>query len=331
MVRLGLGGWLVILLSCSGAGCIHTRQPQPPPLSADESALRIGPPGRPALVYRRGTDGLKPYVQSLVTPGGVELLRDEPPGHEHHHGLMLAVGVDDVDFWGERYAEIPGRQSADSEQWAWQGWDWPSGAASLSSRVQWTDPRDGSVRLEEARWLICRPGTGPAPLELTWISVLSVPQGRERAALWGRAYFGLGLRFAEPFERAGCFFNSDGAEGVVVRGDERLTAARWCAYTAEVGGRTVTVAMFDHPQNPRHPARFFTMADPFAYLSATLDLAEHPLELTPAEPIELAWGLAAWDAPVTPEEIDQTYRAWVAGAPFPKQAAPQAGPASQGD
>jgi hypothetical protein len=149
--------------------------------------------------------------------------------------------------------------------------------------------------------------------------------------LWGRHYFGLGLRLAEPFEGVGSFSHADGAEGVVVRGDERLTTARWCAYTARVDGRTVTVAMFDHPRNLRHPARFFTMAEPFAYLSATLDLEEHPLVLAPGEELALLWGLAVWEERVPSEVIEREYRSWVRGAQSHEQAASRSGAAWKGD
>ncbi len=55
-------------------------------------------------------------------------------------------------------------------------------------------------------------------------------------------------------------------EGTIFRGEERLVQSNWCAYTAAVDGKPVTVAMFGHPANPR-PTTWFTMAKPFAYLS----------------------------------------------------------------
>jgi len=198
--------------------------------------------------------------------------------------------------------------------------------------VHWTDTRDGSTRLEEQRGVFLVPGAQSGPLQVIWISSLSVPQGRERVTLWGRHYFGLGLRFPEAFDRVARFSSSDGDEGVVVRGDERLRSARWCACSAEVDGRSMTVALFDHPENPRHPARFFTMAEPFAYLSATLDLSEHPLELARGETLVLIWGLLAWERPITPDEIEQAYRDWIPTIPTvpstpepPHEASPRQG------
>ena len=50
----------------------------------------------------------KPYVQQLYTPNGINVLRDAPHDHLHHHALMYAISVDGVNFWEEQNA--PGRQ-----------------------------------------------------------------------------------------------------------------------------------------------------------------------------------------------------------------------------
>ena len=84
--------------------------------------------------------------------------------------------------------------------------------------------------------------------------------------LSGSHYFGLGMRFVRSMD-GGEFFNADGKEGTIFRGEERLVRSNWCAYTAAIDGKPVTVAMLGHPDNPRHPTTWFTMAKPFAYLS----------------------------------------------------------------
>ncbi|MCC6405889.1 MAG: PmoA family protein [Planctomycetes bacterium] len=328
---------------------------EPATVVADEHAFVFAPAGRPVAVYDRGVRGLKPYLRSVLGADGVELLRDAPPDHEHHHGLMLALAVDDVDFWGERYADVPGRQVERLAATFDLRLEHQAPRAGLVERIAWLDPREPTERLLEQRELsleqreltperreltperrellperrellperrellperrelpLDAPSAG-APLVFTWTSRLAVPDGRQSARLSGRAYFGLGMRLAEPFDRVARFTHSDDAKSELVRGDERLTAGRWCAIAAEVAGRTRTLALFAHPSNPR-PARFFTMAEPFAYLSATLDLAREPLVLVRGEPRTLVYALAVWDRAAERDEIEARYADWMARA-----------------
>ena len=81
----------------------------------------------------------------------------------------------------------------------------------------------------------------------------------------------------------------------------------WCAYSAAADGKPVTVAMFDDPKNPRHPATWFTMDAPFAYLAATLNLSKEPLPIESAEPLTLRYAVAVWDGDVGPEKIGKLY------------------------
>ena len=43
----------------------------------------------------------KADVNQLFSPAGVEVLRDAPPDHLHHHGLMYGVTVNGVNYWEE--------------------------------------------------------------------------------------------------------------------------------------------------------------------------------------------------------------------------------------
>jgi hypothetical protein len=104
--------------------------------------------------------------------------------------------------------------------------------------------------------------------------------------------------------------NADNKPDTVFRGDERLLRSKWCAYTANADGKPVTVAIFDHPENPRHPATFFTMRKPFAYLSATLNLHKEPLKVVSDKPLVLRYALAVWDGKVENDRIDEMYKSW---------------------
>jgi hypothetical protein len=145
---------------------------------------------------------------------------------------------------------------------------------------------------------------------LTWCTLLEPAPGKDSVILTGSHYFGLGMRFVESMDLGGRFFNSEGIEGELVRGSERLTAARWCAYVASADGGKVTVAIFDHPTNPRHPARMFTMTPPFAYLAATLNLWKEPMTLQTGKPLALKYGVAVWDGEAEAKRIDSLYQRW---------------------
>ena len=73
----------------------------------------------------------------------------------------------------------------------------------------------------------------------------------------------------------------------------------------------VTVAMFDHPDNPRHPATWFTMPSSFAYLSATLNLEKEPMVLSESQELDLTYAVAAWDGKIAAQEIQKTYENWL--------------------
>jgi hypothetical protein len=260
------------------------------------------------LDYRSTASPMKPYVRELRTPGGVQVLRDLVPDHKHHHGLMFALGVNGVNFWEEAAAsgsEKPrGRLETASD---------PFLGASCTRFIQnldWTDAH-GKQLLVERREVGAAALQGPAPVTLVlWKTELSPAAGVETVKLDGHHYYGLGMRFLKSMDDGGRFFNASQQPGDVVRGSERLVAARWCAYTARADGKAVTVAIFDHPSNPRHPNRLFTMTPPFAYLSATLNLWKEPLLLKAGEKLKLSYAVAAWDGETPAEQVESLYRQW---------------------
>lgn len=272
-----------------------------------EGIVEVG--DQTVMRYRFGEVPFKPYVQELRSPAGVQVLRDAPADHLHHHALMFAIGVDGVDFW----AETPGcgkqlnrstsiRLNSSRGRLGW-----------IEGKLDWIGP-DG-VLLQEERLVetIIRGGA----TVLTWQSALTRPKGMAAAKLTGSHYFGLGARFAETMDKNSKFIYTAGQAGPVVRGDERLTAGRWCAVQGKVDGKDVTIAMFDGAGNPR-PAAWFTMNDPFAYLSATMRLHEQPMELKAGQTMELSYGVAVWDGTVGSDVIEKVYREWKTGEGNPK-------------
>lgn len=257
-------------------------------------------------VYQAVENPAKPYVAVLSSPSGVNVLRDSPADHKHHHGLMFAVAVNGIDFWSEtakcgRQVHRAGPIEPNAPQEAQRVVIGPQ-------RIDWIGPGDGKPQLAETRRIAIQPATSAAAYTLlVWESELRTP-ARQPATLTGSAYFGLGMRFVASMDVGGAFVNADGKTGVSGTNNAR---SAWCAYSALADGKPVTVALFDAPTNPRYPATWFTMDRGFAYLSATLDLSRQPLVVEPDKPLKLRYGVAVWDGKVASERIAAAYRKFV--------------------
>jgi hypothetical protein len=277
----------------------HTAGAQQIIVDANTLTARAG--SSPLLQYRYGNVPFKPYVKELYTPGGINVLLDAPPDHLHHHGLMFACAVNNADFWGEvvgsaegHFEPVPGKQRH-------QRFD-GVGVGHFTETLRWiSKPSNEPLLIEHRTVAVTR--VEKATL-LLWESILAVPEGKESASLSGSHYHGLGLRFIRSMDATGEFSNPDNEPGVIFRGEERLARSRWCAYTGQADGKTVTIAMFDHYRNPRYPATWFTMAKPFAYMSATLRLHEEPLRILANKPLTLRYGVALWDGRAWTSDID---------------------------
>ena len=272
----------------------------------DGAAVRAA--GRTLLEYRSAPSPLKPYVRELYTPGGVQILRDSPFDHKHHHGLMFALGVNGVDFWGEAAGAGSQKPRGRLETAETSLLDAPG--ARLAATLDWTDAHGKPLLVERREVAVAMP-QGPVPVTLVlWRSELTPAANLAAVKLDGHHYYGLGMRFLTSMDKGGRFFNASKQPGDLVRGSERLVAARWSAYAAKADGKPVTVAIFDHKSNPRHPNRMFTMSPPFAYLSATLNLWKEPLELKTGTKLGLSYAVAVWDGEAPAEQIDALYEKW---------------------
>jgi len=275
----------------------------------EENMVSIQAGQRVLMRYNYENVPFKPCVNELFSPGGVNILRDAPADHLHHHALMYAIAVDGINFWEEQQA--PGRQSHRSfaDMRISKRGDTPS--AGFAERLDWINPRNKELMLKETRIIkVCQPDDFNVTL-LSWQSRFAVPSGKDSVTLSGSHYFGLGMRFLESMDTGGQLRNSESKAGEVVRGDERITRADWCAYTAKANGKVVTVAMLGHPDNLRYPTHWFTMSKPFAYLSATLNLYKEPLKVLSDKPLLLRYGVVVWDNRVENEQIEKVYNWWV--------------------
>ena len=240
----------------------------------------------------------KPYVITLTTPGGINILRDAPPDHTHHHGLMFAIKIDGVNCWEEYNPKDFGRQETLSIVEAITESNGRK-EKKVESALLWSDGAGQPLILEKRT--ITAYHSGDATV-LDWTGVFTLPPGKEKAVLGGNEYHGLGMRFVESMDEGGKYTASSGAG----RKEGRLTPCRWMAYTANADGKPVTVAMFDSKDNPR-PMLAYTMGSgegEFGYFSATANLYREQVTLTPEKPVTFHYTVVLWDGEKTAGEIE---------------------------
>jgi len=278
--------------------------------NAFEQTVLLG--DQPLLVYRFGADLPKPSVSSLRTLAGHEMLLYSPADHAHHRGLMFALGnvafadaaADEpyLIFWGEEGEPNHLGHIATTELEA----NVEDNGVVLQSTNEWRRNSDDALVLTELRRITVHPPTKEGYL-LTWESDLTAGArdlmfgGTPGAAV---SYYGLGLRVAPDMDR-GLITDANGKSGPAdVNGDN----ATWCAYISPVEPAR-GFAMFDHPQNPRHPTGWFAMNDGFGYITASL-VAHEPYPLKAGETVKLRYGLFVFDGQPSAETIAAQFTAW---------------------
>lgn len=256
---------------------------------------------RKLFEYRYSADRPKTYVHPLYAPNGAPVTQDSPADHVHHRGLMLAWSdIKGFDFWGEVNPDAPhGRIVHQKFKRRFNG----SGDKPEFVEVNhWT--ADGKVLLVEQR-TIRAPNVDGNATWLQWESELRVTGEPVELSAKGHPYDGLGIRFVASMDRGGAL-NSNGTSRIEAANGE---PACWCAYTGALGSGPCTVAIFDAPDNPRHPAPFFVMNTPFGYLSAAPTFRQ-PFDLGKGQTIRLRYGVAVWNGPAERTTLDKAYEDW---------------------
>jgi hypothetical protein len=282
-------------------------------IANDNSGVAVSIGDRPLLHYRDVDVKKKPYVDQLFSPSGVQILRDAPSDHLHHHGLMYAVKVDGVNFW-EEYGPDFGSEKGQPPRLVQRVL-----RSGLVQELEWLPPRSEKPSMIERRAVDVLLAADLGATLVEWQCRFTVPPGKPSLKFGGNHYHGLGLRFVPSMDHGGHFIYADHKAPVPFKSEGSakpdkntwLTPVRWCAYTAKADGKPVTVAVFDDPQNFRHPATMFTLAAQFAYISATLNAYRQPFEIEAGRPLELCYAVAVWDGEQDRATIEKLYQRWL--------------------
>ncbi len=271
--------------------------------------------GRELLRYSMAPTNYKPYVKEFRTLRGDNLLLDAPPDHLHHHGLMYAITVNGTNFWEEQLN--PGVQRAAPLPMRYVGKS-PAGLpqAVFAHQTAWlpnahrtTTNAYAVALLLETRTLTLTVDVNAGEVALHWRSEFTVGRGAETVTLSGTPYHGLGLRFVRDFDLKARHLNSENTP-YPARQTGEVIPARWAATLGQVDGREALVAIFAAPGNAGS-GRFFSMLEPFAYLSATQGLDQTPLTYRRGDRFRLDYLVVVRADHPGPEALEARYQKWV--------------------
>ena len=308
--RLVLGIAVSVVFVMAGSRCASAAEDATGlRIQQDDSTLSILDGNRLVLRYRYAGVPMKPYVDQLLSPAGVQVLRDSPSDHKHHHGLMYALEVDKVNFWEEN-SRNSGREKQKSLSELKVVRNDGVARAGFVEQLDWVRPKSDKPLLVERRAIEVLEASDLGATLVQWRCRLQTPPGKGQMVLGGNFYFGLGMRFLASME-GGRFFNAVDETAEMVKGKGPFVSANWCAYATNADGKPVTVAVFDHPANLPHPATIYTKTTPFTYLSATLNEWQKPITVTAGKPLNLCYGVALWDGKVDKATVEKLYQRWL--------------------
>ena len=198
----------------------------------------------------------RPYFYPLIGPDDLPMTRNwpmkDPPGeehdHPHHRSLWFAHGkVNGVDFWGE--ANVWGKIVHDGFTSIKSG----EQSGEIRSRDKWVMP-DGSIACTDDRVMrIYNKGEDRRMFDFE----VTIHASNGEVVFGDTKEGSMAMRLAETmrYKKAdksvgdGHIVNSNGVRDDATWGKH----ADWVDYYGPVNEKIVGVAMFDNPNNPRHP------------------------------------------------------------------------------
>jgi hypothetical protein len=207
----------------------------------------------------------KPILFPVIGPGGAAMTRSwplvegvagEPQDHPHHESIWFTHGaVNGADFWASHPRGHAPKHRSDNriehvELVACEG----GPEARIETRNRW-EKEDGTVVCTDTRTV-----RFTADADVRTIDYAVTIHADHGAVTFGDTKEGtFGLRVPATLQTkdangsrgaAGHILNSEGLRDADAWG----RPARWVAYWGPVDGRTVGVAIGDHPANLRHPS-----------------------------------------------------------------------------
>jgi hypothetical protein len=270
--------------------------------------------GKPFTTFHKGEEVGKPYLAPVRSASGkivtrgfpMEQIAGESRDHLHHTGLWFSF--DDVNG-NKLWENHPSYTKPKMGREVVRDIAWKDGV--LTATIDWCDT-EGKVLLTESRDMTFSGGAKLRTIDfrITLTAAQDVTFGDTKEGAFA-------IRLAEPFtERKG---------GRMVDADGRATMknvwgkrSNWVDYTAELDGERVGVAMFDHPENPRHPtywhARDYGLfaLNPFGQAAFDEKLEESKWKLPKGDKLSFRWRVVIHPGDAETGNVADLYRVFSA-------------------
>jgi len=223
-------------------------------ITKQEKTLRVDINGKLFTEYCF-KDVPRPYFYPVIGPTGVPIIRhwpmkegeNEAKDHRHHRSLWYTHGeVNGHDFWGEGGGS--GKVVHDKFLKANSG----RKVGIIQSQNKWV-ARDGEVICTDTRTHRFYPPAAEADGQIMDFEI-TIHASEGKVVLGDTKEGSMAIRLAPTMRLKGDvgkghIVNSEGHRDKETWGKR----AAWCDYYGPLEDEIVGVAIFDHPQNPKHP------------------------------------------------------------------------------
>lgn len=274
-----------------------------------EGGLALQNQGRTLWGLTWDRKGPKSYFHPLATVDGEVLTALSPEDHPWHRGLWFSWKyINGLNYWEEN------RKTGESEGLTeLTGLKVVAGAdfsAQVDLQFSYHPPGKPEVMAEKRRLVISAPDASGA-YRIDWSAVFTA--GSEPVKLdrtpppqaGGPAHGGYaGLSVRLPAGIQGWSYRTSEGGKTVAEGHGK--PARW----VDLSNVRCGIAIFDHPDNPRHPQAWYLSDQPkLMYFSPALIFAE-PMELKPGQSFALRYQVLVHSQTATVESLQSQWEAF---------------------
>ncbi len=218
--------------------------------------IAVNVDGKPVTMFHYGSDAGKPYLAPIWSASGkiitrrfpMEQIEGESRDHLHHRGLWFSCDeVNGVSFWTNELTYT----RKDMGRIVVRDTKWKDGehAGTLTANMDWRGP-DGRVMIVENRDMTFY--SDPKNRTLDFHITLTAQED----LTFGDTHEGFfAMRLADNFKEINHGSSVD-ADGRVNMENIWGKRSNWVDYTGVIDGEKLGVAIFDHPENPRHPTHW---------------------------------------------------------------------------